>query len=110
MRWISAFLQVQLFFIVTAALVNLPLILSAVFFRKRLNRRVIQAGLAVGFAAWTGYLLWHMEWFDVWRHGIPSVGYIITLYVPYMAVLGLVGWFIGGLLARPVQPRLATSD
>jgi hypothetical protein len=51
-----------------------------------------------------------MEWFDVWRHGIPPVGYIITAYTPYTAALGFIGWFIGGLIARPTRRGLATSD
>jgi hypothetical protein len=109
MEWIFAFLQFYMFFIVTAGLVNLPLMLLAVLFRRRVNSRLIQAALAFGFAAWTGYLTWRMEWFDVWRHGIPPVSYIIKLYVPYMAALGLLGWFLGGLITRPPQRELATD-
>ena len=110
MRWIFAFLQFYMFFIVTAGLVNVPLILLAVLFRKRVDRRLIQAALAFGFAAWTGYLLWRMEWFDVWRHGIPPVGYMLTAYLPYTGALGLLGWFLGGLITRPPRRALATSS
>ena len=110
MRWIFALLQFSMFFIVTAGLVSLPLMLLAVLFRNRLDRRLIQATLALCFAAWTGYLTWRMEWFDVWRHGIPPASYIIKLYVPYMAALGLLGWFLGGLVTRPLRRELATDD
>jgi hypothetical protein len=110
MRWILNFLNLFTFFIAFAVVVNVPFLLIAFFLRKRLERRIIRAMLAVGFAFATAYLLWRMEWFDVWRHGIPPVGYIITAYTPYTAALGFIGWFIGGLIARPTRRGLATSD
>ena len=35
--------------------------------------------------------LWAVEWFDVWRHGIPSLSYLLELYLPWLVAVGAVG-------------------
>jgi hypothetical protein len=62
--------------------------------------RVGRALIAVSFAAATAYTLWRIEWFDVWRHGFPGVGYILSVFVPYSALYGAIGWALGGLIVR----------
>jgi hypothetical protein len=110
MRFLFNFANFFGFFLATTIVVNSPLMLMGFVLRRRVDRRVIRGALALGFAAWEAYLLWLVEWTDVWRHGIPPASYIIKLYVPYMAALGLLGWFVGGLIARPRGRRLATRD
>ena len=39
-----------------------------------------------------------MEWFDVWRHGVPPLGYMVQAFGPYTLAVAVVGWFIGSLL------------
>ena len=40
---------------------------------------------AVAFTVGPAYVMWWMEWFDVWRNGISSLSYIVTAYMPYLA-------------------------
>jgi hypothetical protein len=106
MRVLFNLLNFYSFLLGTTIVVNLPLIVLALLVRKRIDRGIIRAVLAVGFASWPGYLLWRMEWFDMWRHGVPPISYLATTYLPYMASLALLGWFIGGLIAPPTRRRL----
>jgi hypothetical protein len=110
MRFVSNLLNFLTFFLATAIALNSPLILIGFLLRRRVDRRIIRGMLALGFAASTAYWLWRMEWFDVWRHGVPPISYIINAYLPYTAVFGLVGWFAGGLIAGRSRDRLATGD
>lgn len=55
---------------------------------------------ALAFTVGPAYAMWRMEWFDVWRHGIPSLSYIVTGYAPYLACFAAVGWFAGSKVAR----------
>jgi hypothetical protein len=110
MRFLSNLLNLLTFFLATAFVLNAPLMLIGFLLRKRVDRRIIRAVLAVGFAAANAQLLWRMEWFDVWRHGIPPIGYIIAAYLPYTAVFGLLGWFVGGFIAPATRRGVATND
>ena len=87
-----------LLFVLTsyALAINAPLILVLVVIRRRLLRRTSAGIVALGFAAAASYMLWRMEWFDVWRHGIPSIDYVLTAFGPYAAGTGAVGWWLGG--------------
>ena len=53
--------------------------------RRRLAPSVVRGLLAEGFAAAAIYMIWRIEWFDVWRHGVPPVGYMLTAFGPYSA-------------------------
>ena len=50
-------------------------------------------------------MIWRMEWFDVWRHGTPPVGYMLAAFGPYTAALSATGWFLGGLIGRRSPTR-----
>jgi hypothetical protein len=89
---------------VYAAVINTPLLLAARLTRRRLPPIASKLALAVGFSAATTYILWAMERFDVWRWGTPSIRYILQSYLPWIASLGLVGWFVGGLAVGRRQP------
>lgn len=108
MRFAFNLLNFLTFFLVTAIVVNSPLILIGLLLRRRIDRRIVRPVLAFGFAASTAYWLWRMEWFDVWRHGVPSISYLIG-YLPYMVGFGLVGWFLGGLIPSRTRAPSQTT-
>jgi hypothetical protein len=83
------------FFFAVACIFSAPVLLVIVLFRHRVGRHIGRALVAASFASSTAYMLWRMEWFDVWRHGIPPLSYVI-LYVPYIAAFAAVGWLLGG--------------
>ena len=41
---------------------------------------------------------WKIEWFDLWRHEVPSASYLLLDYVPPLTIIGACGWWIA---ARP---------
>ena len=90
-----------LFLLVISAIWSTPVLIVLLFARHRVNPWVARATMAVTFAAPCGYMLYRMEWFDVWRHGIPPVSYFVTAYVPYIGAFAALGW----LLAAWVVPR-----
>jgi hypothetical protein len=107
------FLGLFTFLVVVALTLNLPLLLLLVLgLRRRLPRQVCAALVGVGFAAAAGYMLWRIEWFDVWRHGMPPIGYLISLYVPYLSVIGAIGYTIGHAIApkRRPSPRIVAES
>ena len=106
MRYILGPLGLLIVFIVRAILLTSPLLLIAFLARKRMDRRYIRGLVALGFAASTAHFLYRMEWFDVWRHGVPPISLILVGYVPWISAVALVGWWLGGLIApRPVLRR-----
>jgi hypothetical protein len=109
MRWIPALLTLFTVLLVNAIMWSAPLIVLGLLVRRRVGRRYIQAVLALAFAASTAYFIWRMEWFDMWRHGVPPIGYIVTAFGPYTTAVALVGWFLGGLIAGPRKKVLLES-
>ncbi len=105
MRFITGFLfgtfLLGVFLLATALLLNAPLLVAARLTRKRLRPLVPKLTLAIGFAVAAAYALWKMEWFDVWRHGVPPVRYVLRAYLPWIVTLGFAGWFLGGLVVGP---------
>jgi preprotein translocase subunit Sec61beta len=67
--------------VANALIFNAPLLIAARLARERLHPLAPRLALAVGFALATAYRLWDMEWFDVWRHGVPSVRYMLVAYL-----------------------------
>jgi hypothetical protein len=109
MRFISGLVTLYTFLLATALLYNAPLLLIVLAARRRLAPGTARGLLAAGFAASTIYMIWRMEWFDVWRHGVPSVGYMLMAFVPYAAAVATIGWAIGALIvprARGARVRL----
>lgn len=91
--------------LLAAAIVfNVPLLVAARLARKRLRPLVSRLALATGFALAAAYVLWTMEWFDVWRHGVPPLRYVLSAYLPWVAALAVAGWFAGGLILRQRRP------
>ena len=98
MKWIQGPLLFFFILLIVALIVNAPAILLVLLLRNRMDRRYANVLLASGFAAATAYFIWRIEWFDVFRHGMPPVGYFLGAFFPYMTVLGAVGWFLGTLI------------
>ena len=98
MQLITGFLTLFLVLLTVALVLNAPLILLVLLGRRRLDRRVPRVVLACGFGAATAYSIWRMEWFDVWRPGVPPLGYMVQAFGPYTLAVAVVGWFIGSLL------------
>lgn len=68
--------------------------------RTHLSALAAKLLAAVAFTVGPAYALWRMEWFDVWRHGTPSLSYIVTAYTPYLACFAAGGWFAASSLSR----------
>ena len=82
-----------------------PLALLLFLVRRWLPLWVPRVVLMVGCVASTSYWLYRMEWFDVWRHGTPSVRYVIETHGPLAVVFAAIGWFLGSLIAPKEKPR-----
>ncbi|HTV02717.1 MAG TPA: hypothetical protein VMF13_19355 [Luteitalea sp.] len=78
-------------------LFGLPVLAVRLFRRGRISRRILPAASAVACATGVSYALYRVEWFDVWRHGVPPLTYLAG-YAPYVLVAGLVGWCVGSLI------------
>ena len=87
------------FLFVTACAFSVPVILVLLIGRPRLNGKLGRLLLATSFASATGYMLWRLDWFDVWRHGTPALSQVF-IYASYMAAYGAIGWFIAGKIDR----------
>jgi hypothetical protein len=98
------------FLLATALIFNAPLLIAARLARKRLHPLVPKLTLALGFALATAYRLWEMEWFDVWRHGVPPLRFMLRAYVPWIAALAVAGWFVGGWVLRDRLLKLRRID
>ena len=90
----------MLYLIVTTVFYAAPVILLVLIFRRRLYPWAASSLLALASTGATGFTLWRMEWFDVWRQGVPPVTFILTAYGPKLAVFAVLGWFAGSLIAR----------
>ena len=108
MRWTGlASVSFTLFLLFWLVLPNLPLIGGLWLARRRLVyarpvvRRRLRLLLALTFASATFYTLYRVEWFDVWRHGVPPVAYMLTGYGPYVSLAACAGW----LTSYGVMPR-----
>jgi hypothetical protein len=95
-----------LFGLVMPILLNTSLIAALFVLRRRLNTRLSSSAIAIGFVVAGAYWLWRLEWYDVWRHGIPSARYLLTGYVPYLCGLGIVGWLSGRRVQIALNPPI----
>jgi len=82
----------------------LPVGLTAVLMIHLAGRRLppiaVKLLAAVAFMIGPAYVLWRLEWFDVWRHGVPSPSYLVTTFVPYLGVFAVLGWLTAHRLSR----------
>jgi hypothetical protein len=94
-HWIPGVLTLLAILTAASIVLNAPLLVLLIIARRRMNPVTTRVLVATGFAAATAYFIWRMEWFDVYRHGVPSVAYMLMSIVPYTVVLGLTGWLLG---------------
>jgi hypothetical protein len=97
------------FLLVVAVALNLPLLLLTLILRGGIPRQVCAALVGGGFAAAVAYMIWRIEWFDVWRHGTPAVSYLLTAFVPYVGAFGVVGYSIGHAIAGKARESESVS-
>ena len=84
-------LSIYIFLLGVALFYKTPLLLIVLASRRSMPRVAGQVVVAAGFAAAAAYMIWRMEWFDVWRHGQPSIGYLLTAFVPETAAIAVTG-------------------
>ena len=100
---IAFFVSYILFLLFWTVLLSLPVIAGLWLARRRLmfarpiaSRRA-RLLLALTFAAAMFYALYYVEWFDVWRHGVPSASYLLG-YSPYVLLAAMAGWSVSYLV------------
>jgi hypothetical protein len=91
-----------LYFVVYSTIFSLPTIAVVWWLRGRIARTTGALIVGLSFAAVSAVLFWRVEWFDVYRHGMPPLGYIVESMGPVVLILGLIGGCVGAILARPV--------
>ena len=93
------------FLLFWSAILSLPVILVLVVGRRKVNVTAGCTALAISFACASAYMLWRLEWFDVWRHGILPVSRIV-IYGCYAAAYGVIGWY----LAKAIVGQRTTAE
>jgi len=95
--------------LVAVTLTNLPVIGVVMLMRRRFGGTICAAVLAASFAGVGAYLIWTAEWFDVYRHGMPSVGYFLRTMVAGSALMASFGWMLGRAIASCSAEQLSTT-
>jgi Gpi18-like mannosyltransferase len=91
------------YILVCSVVLSAPVILAIIVGRHRINPAAGCALLAAWFFAASAYIIWRMEWFDVWRHGTPRPSLLFG-YACYSAAYGVIGWVLGkAILPRRVR-------
>jgi hypothetical protein len=103
MRYAGFLISFAGFLFVNALLLNAPVVLVLWLARRRITPRPARVLLASGFAAATFYMLYRIEWFDVWRHGMPSLTYLASGYLPWVALAGAAGWAIAARVTSQIE-------
>ena len=83
--------------------------LVAIGLRQRFSRGLLRTWLIAGFLGGAGYGLYKMEWFDVWRHGMPSYTFLLQSYVPYLVAFTTFGWLAASWLTPTVRFRESSA-
>lgn len=91
------FASYLVFLIGWSMVLNVPVLGLAWVLRHGAGGRRLRQVLPVTFAAGVGYALYRVEWFDVWRHGVPPVTYLIG-YLPFLLVGAAAGWWVARCL------------
>ena len=77
-----------------------PLLLSLRLARRWIPLAAARSLAAAGLSAFAVLVLYRLDWYDVWRHGFPGVGYLAYSFVPIALAFAAAGAILGGVLAR----------
>ena len=91
-----------LYFVIYCTMFSLPTIAVVLWLRRRIARPTGAIIVGLSFAVVAAVLFWRIEWFDIYRHGVPRLGYIVGSMGPVVLMLGLIGGGVGAILARPI--------
>jgi hypothetical protein len=84
-----------------AALVyNVPLFAVLWLLRWRIPASVGRSLAILGMVSFAMWKLYGFEWFDVWRHGMPSAAYLAAAYLPVALAFGTAGAIVGGAVVQ----------
>ena len=94
--------------LVFALMWSSPVLLLVALLRRRLGLLAPRLLLASAFAISASYMLTRMEWFDVYRHGMPGWRSMAG-YCAHTAALAWMGWLAASLIVpwqtkRRVEP------
>jgi hypothetical protein len=84
-----------LYIFVLAFVYSAPLLVIVWLSRRRITRHTAAVLVAISFVTASGFVLRRMDWFDVFRHGMPSLRWMLVTYGPLLAAYGVIGWLIG---------------
>lgn len=98
-------MEFVLYLLVWAFAYSTPVLLLVWLVRRRITPAISGVVSGMAFAAATAFTLYRIEWFDMWRHGVPSARYL-SGYLPWIGSYALVGWFTGFMVGRSRQTPL----
>jgi hypothetical protein len=94
----------------TGLAVNLPLLTTLRLTRNHIPVWAARSLTAAGLMVWAEWALFQMEWFDVWRHGVPGPAYWLTTLVPWAAAFASAGMVLGGAVVTARGGEAARSQ
>jgi hypothetical protein len=94
---VSGVLFVTGVLLVFALMWSSPALLLVAVFRRRLGLLAPRLLLASAFAISASYLITRMEWFDVYRHGMPGWR-LMAGYAAYTTAVAGLGWLAASLI------------
>ena len=93
------FLNLMVFLAISALPVGVAALALIWIARGRISTTAAKLLAAFAFTVGPAYAMWRMEWFDVWRHGVPPLSYLVTAYPPYLVWFAVLGWFAASRMA-----------
>jgi hypothetical protein len=72
-------------------------------------RLMIRAATATLLAGATAYGLWRVEWFDVFRWGVPGPD-LLVVYAVYVGASAAAGWYLPALFIALFSEDASTSS
>jgi hypothetical protein len=87
-------------FFLTGLMVSLPVLTLLRVARNRVSVPVARFTAAASLVMWAEWMLFLMEWFDVWRYGIPGARYWVTTVLPWGLAFASAGAVVGSALVR----------
>ena len=64
-----------------------------------MTSRIVPVAAATTLAAVVASGIWRIEWFDVFRWGVPDPS-VMAVYAVYVGAAAAAGWFVAALVTR----------